>query len=88
MKIPARLQESFALSLLLISLGAGAAQPLPGLAANIDDVTVSGISSGAYMAVQFQIAYSGIVRGAGIVAVPALLPAGRITAPRVRCAGR
>lgn len=68
MKIPARLQESCALSLLLISLGAGAAQPLPGLAANIDDVTVSGISSGAYMAVQFQIAYSGIVRGAGIVA--------------------
>ena len=68
MKIPARLQESCVLSLLLISLGTGAAQPLPGLAANIDDVTVSGISSGAYMAVQFQIAYSGIVRGAGIVA--------------------
>ncbi len=44
------------------------AQPLPRLGATTHDVTVSGVSSGGYMAVQFQIAYSGIVRGAGIVA--------------------
>ena len=68
MKIPSRLQEACALSLLLLSAGVGAAQPLPGLAASTDDVTVSGISSGGYMAVQFQVAYSGIVRGAGVVA--------------------
>jgi len=68
MMIPARVQEACALSLLLLSAGVGAAQPLPGLAASTDDVTVSGVSSGAYMAVQFQVAYSGIVRGAGVVA--------------------
>ncbi len=68
MNIPVHRQEACALSLLLLSAGAGAAQPLPGLAASTGDVTVSGISSGAYMAVQFQVAYSGIVRGAGIVA--------------------
>ena len=68
MNIPSRLRLACALSLLLVSAGAGAAQPLPGLAASTDDVTVSGISSGGYMAVQFQVAYSGIVRGAGVVA--------------------
>ena len=68
MMIPTRLQEACALSLLLLSAGVGAAQSLPGLAASTDDVTVSGMSSGAYMAVQFQVAYSGIVRGAGVVA--------------------
>lgn len=54
-------------ALLLCALTASA-QPLPRLAASTRDVTVSGISSGAYMAVQFQIAYSGIVRGAGVLA--------------------
>jgi len=68
MNIPARLHEARALSLLLLSAGVGAAQPLPGLGASTDDVTVSGISSGAYMAVQFQVAHAGSVRGAGIVA--------------------
>ena len=68
MNLPSRLQQAALLLLLLVSAGAGAAQPLPGLAASTDDVTVSGISSGGYMAVQFQVAYSSIVRGAGIVA--------------------
>jgi poly(3-hydroxybutyrate) depolymerase len=68
MNLTARRQKTCALSLLLLSAGAGAAQPLPGLGASSDDVTVSGVSSGAYMAVQFQVAYSGIVRGAGVVA--------------------
>lgn len=54
-------------ALLLCAVNASA-QPLPRLAASARDVTVSGISSGAYMAVQFQIAYSGIVRGAGVLA--------------------
>jgi poly(3-hydroxybutyrate) depolymerase len=31
-------------------------------------VTVSGISSGGYMAVQFQVAFSKLVKGAGILA--------------------
>ncbi len=54
-------------ALLLFAAGV-AAQPLPRLAATTNDVTVSGISSGGYMAVQFQVAYSSLVRGAGIVA--------------------
>lgn len=53
---------------LLLCAVTSSAQPLPKLAASTRDVTVSGISSGAYMAVQFQIAYSGIVRGAGVMA--------------------
>jgi poly(3-hydroxybutyrate) depolymerase len=53
---------------LLLFAASAAAQPLPRLAASTGDVTVSGISSGGYMAVQFQVAYSSLVRGAGIVA--------------------
>lgn len=41
---------------------------LPALAADISQTSVSGISSGAYMAGQFQIAHSKIVSGAAIIA--------------------
>jgi hypothetical protein len=41
---------------------------LPDLGADIAQTSVSGLSSGAYMAGQFQIAHSGIVVGAGIIA--------------------
>lgn len=41
---------------------------LPALAADISHTSVSGISSGAYMAGQFQIAHSKIVVGAAIIA--------------------
>lgn len=41
---------------------------LPKLAAKATDVTVSGISSGAYMAGQFQFAHARIVSGAAIIA--------------------
>lgn len=44
------------------------AAPLPRLAADMSETSVSGISSGAYMAGQFQIAHSKIVVGAAIVA--------------------
>ena len=50
------------------SATAGPVQGLPALGADENNVTVSGISSGANMAVQFQVAHSKIVRGAGIVA--------------------
>ncbi len=45
-----------------------AAAPLPSLAANTTETSVSGISSGAYMAGQFQIAHSKTVVGAAIIA--------------------
>lgn len=43
-------------------------QRLPELDTDITSVTVSGLSSGAYMAGQFHIAYSEMVKGSGIVA--------------------
>jgi pimeloyl-ACP methyl ester carboxylesterase len=50
-------------------LNAGAnAQPLELLAIDPDDVTVSGVSSGGFMALQFAVAHSGIVRGVGVIA--------------------
>ncbi|MCL1825018.1 MAG: PHB depolymerase family esterase [Betaproteobacteria bacterium] len=45
-----------------------AAEPLPALAADPENLTVSGLSSGASMAVQFHVAHSSKVRGAGILA--------------------
>lgn len=45
-----------------------AGDPLPALQASATDTSVSGLSSGGYMAVQYQVAYSGSVTGAGIVA--------------------
>ena len=53
---------------LAVSAGPASAQPLPALGADLSRTTVSGLSSGAYMAGQFQIAYSKLVIGAGIVA--------------------
>lgn len=43
-------------------------EALPRLAANLQQVTVSGISSGAYLAHQLHIAYSDRIQGAGLVA--------------------
>ncbi|MBT3070178.1 poly(3-hydroxybutyrate) depolymerase [Rhodomicrobium sp. Az07] len=45
-----------------------AADGLPALKADISRQTVSGLSSGGYMAGQFQVAFSDRVKGAGIVA--------------------
>lgn len=52
----------------LIVSGVQAAPPLPALGADANAVTVSGISSGAYMAVQLQVAHSQLVKGAGVIA--------------------
>jgi len=41
---------------------------LPALGAKIDESSVSGISSGAYMAGQFQMAHARVVKGAAIIA--------------------
>ncbi|MGH6797994.1 MAG: hypothetical protein ACREDI_06385, partial [Roseiarcus sp.] len=41
---------------------------LPSLNAAIEETSISGISSGAYMAVQFGTAWSSIVKGVGVVA--------------------
>lgn len=63
----------FLLFRVLIALGAPVAAaadapPLPALAADAERLTVSGISSGGYMAVQFHVAHSTLVDGAGVIA--------------------
>jgi poly(3-hydroxybutyrate) depolymerase len=71
-RCPARLLSgSIALLATLASVSvAGFAQgvPLPAVGANLEATSVSGLSSGAFMASQFHIAHSGTVIGAGIVA--------------------
>jgi hypothetical protein len=47
---------------------AGAAEALPPFGADLAQTSVSGVSSGGYMAVQFHVAYSSLVIGAGALA--------------------
>ena len=47
---------------------AGAAMSLPGLGADLNRVSVSGLSSGAFMASQIATAYSATFKGVGIIA--------------------
>jgi poly(3-hydroxybutyrate) depolymerase len=44
------------------------AEPLPALRADLKPVTVSGLSSGGYMAVQLHVAHSSMVKGVGVIA--------------------
>jgi len=53
---------------LLTCVAAPAAEPLPPMGARAGDLTISGLSSGGFMAVQFHVAHSALVRGAGILA--------------------
>jgi len=58
----------FAVALALTAAAARANDPLPALGADPRAVTVSGISSGGYMAVQFNVVHSSVVTGAGVLA--------------------
>ncbi|HEU0200532.1 MAG TPA: PHA-depolymerase-like protein [Burkholderiaceae bacterium] len=55
---------------LLLSGATASAQAaqLPGLNVDLGQTSVSGLSSGGYMAVQFHVAHSAIVKGAGVIA--------------------
>lgn len=63
-----RLCYALAVSAVLCSRLVMAADALPALGADAAETSVSGLSSGAFMAVQYQVAYSNSVIGAGIVA--------------------
>ena len=56
-----------------------------------DETSVSGVSSGGYMAVQFHVAFSGTIKGAGITAGGSLswclLPCNPDLCAILRCAG-
>jgi poly(3-hydroxybutyrate) depolymerase len=56
------------LALVLFVAPAVAADRLPGFGADVSTLTVSGISSGGYMAVQMQVAHSSRVQGVGALA--------------------
>jgi len=56
------------LSLLLLTGAAHAAPRLAGQDADVSALTVSGLSSGGHMAVQFHVAHSASVKGAGVLA--------------------
>lgn len=60
---------AFALCLSLTATGANAeVVSLPAFNIDVDQTSVSGLSSGAYMAVQMHVAFSKTFRGAGIIA--------------------
>ncbi|MDB5992070.1 MAG: depolymerase [Herbaspirillum sp.] len=65
-----KLLSSIAAILLVLGISplVQASAPLPGLGASPEGTSVSGLSSGAFMAVQYQVAYSASVNGAGVVA--------------------
>ncbi len=60
--------RAFLLALAVCAAPAQAAGPLPALGADARAVTVSGVSSGGYMAVQFHVAHSSAVSGVGVLA--------------------
>jgi hypothetical protein len=59
---------ALALASVLIWVPACAADRLPRLEVDTDATTVSGLSSGGYIAVQFHVAHSSIVNGIGVLA--------------------
>jgi poly(3-hydroxybutyrate) depolymerase len=68
-KVRKKALEAWAAGLTLAHMApSAAAERLPGYGADLAQTSVSGISSGAAMAVQFHVAHSGIVQGAGIIA--------------------
>jgi hypothetical protein len=62
------LSASFWMIAAVFPLRVLALDPLPSYNADLSQTSVSGLSSGAYMAVQFHVAYSSMVRGAGVIA--------------------
>lgn len=52
----------------VVSYSAAAPVPLPTFRVDLPQTSISGLSSGAYMAVQFAVAHSALVRGVGVIA--------------------
>jgi poly(3-hydroxybutyrate) depolymerase len=71
----------------LVCIDAHGAGALPRLGADAGHVTVSGLSSGGFMAVQLHVAHSAIVKGAGVVAGgPYYCAQGRLRTAYYNCA--
>jgi hypothetical protein len=79
-------RKAAAALLLFHALQAGASEPLPRLNILPGSLTVSGVSSGGYMATQYQVAYSKDVQGAGVIAAgPWLCAQGLLTRALDEC---
>ena len=80
-------------SLLLVAVAAGSAAcqastpPLPPRGADLTTTSVSGLSSGGYMAGQFHVAHSETVKGAGIVAAGPYACVESVDNPLIHVAG-
>ncbi|HEY1960739.1 MAG TPA: hypothetical protein VGH28_34240 [Polyangiaceae bacterium] len=69
-------------------LDAGVDAPVPRWSLDTSSVTVSGISSGGFMAVQFHVAFSSLVKGAAIFAGgPYMCSKGSVATALTTCAG-
>ena len=66
--LAATLTLALALTALAPARAAAANAGLPALMLSRDGLTVSGLSSGGYMAGQFQVAFSGLLSGAAVLA--------------------
>jgi poly(3-hydroxybutyrate) depolymerase len=64
----ARLLHGILLAIVTATTASAAPVPLPAFHIDITQTTVSGLSSGAFMAVQFGVAHSSIVKGVGAIA--------------------
>lgn len=86
LKRAVRVCLTVALSLPFLALAQAAPPSLPALGLNAKAVSVSGLSSGGYMAAQFEVAYSRTVMGAGIVAAgPYGCSMGSVTTAALTC---
>jgi poly(3-hydroxybutyrate) depolymerase len=66
--LKSKILVAVAIAALFAVNAASGAERLPPYGANLSETSVSGLSSGAAMALQFHVAHSGIVKGAGIIA--------------------
>jgi poly(3-hydroxybutyrate) depolymerase len=92
MKLTTLVASAVATALCLSPLAQGQEKSqaaLPQLSLNLNDVTVSGLSSGGYMATQFHLAHSDWVRGVGVIAAgPYYCAQGDITTALAQCVNK
>jgi poly(3-hydroxybutyrate) depolymerase len=80
------MRRSFAAAALIVPLCAAGAEPLPALSADTGSPTVSGLSSGGFMAIQVQVAHSSRVKGvAALAAGPYYCAQGSLWAAYYNC---
>ncbi|MCS5578689.1 MAG: prolyl oligopeptidase family serine peptidase, partial [Alteromonas macleodii] len=81
--------SALAVSVPVFGNESSAQDALPSLTIDLKNVTVSGLSSGGYMATQFQLAHSDWVKGVGVIAGgPYFCAQGDITTALAQCVNK